>query len=660
MLNNLRARKKEIITFFIIYLLIDIFVVGAFFISGLEISKNITGLDKIFKTFDGFIPNLINPINTLVKVIGLGANFFEFLKVSFWILIIFVGLYIYYLIKNGKKYEFDGMENGSSEWSKNGEEFNKQPDGSEVLNRKHGFILSKTHYLGTDLRKVRVNKNILVIGGSGTGKSACYVKPNILQKLGSYVITDPKGELYRETSNYLKEAGWEVKAFNLVDQEFSDRYNPLAHIKDHSDVDIIAHTIVTGGEGDGGSKSADPFWDNTAKMLLKACIYYVISVLPTEQQNLSSCLNIVRAGGSDESVFDKLFIDELKPEHPGRKEYEGIRLGADKTKQSIAISLVSKLSHFDTPNMQKITTSNNIDFEALGQKKTAIFVITPADHSTYNYIVTIFFSQLLVRLYAQASKNGGTLSQQVYLLMDEFANVGQIPDFSKKLSTTRSLGVSVSIIIQSLDQLEGLYKDTWENIIANCDTQVFLGCKSIKTCEYICKSLGQKTIKYSNRSVSKDKNEWNKQGVSISEQRQGRDLMTVDEIMRMENNSEIVLIRGMKPIKAAKAWYYKYHQQRDIAKQSEIRDSTQMTKPDEVEISTMNVANHLEQRLKKAKEDMNGYTTKTSDDLLEFDQNNKTKDTAKIEPIFVQEETYDLQKQLELKFDELFGETNKH
>ena len=660
MLNNLKKRKKEIITFFIIYLLIDIFVVGAFFVSGLETSGSLKGMEKISASVNGFTSNLTNPLGTLGKIIGSGSEFFSFVKTSFWVFIIFLGLYIYYIIKNGKKYEFDGTENGSSEWSKNGEEFNKQPDGSEVLNKKNGFILSKNHYLGTDLRKVRVNKNILVIGGSGTGKSACYVKPNILQKLGSYVITDPKGELYRETSNYLRDAGWEVKSFNLVEQEFSDRYNPLAHIKDHTDVDIIAHTIVSGGEGDGGSKSADPFWDNTAKMLLKACIYYVISVLPTEQQNLSSCLNIVRAGGSDESVLDKLFIDELKPEHPGRKEYEGIRLGADKTKQSIAISLVSKLSHFDTPNMQKITTSNNIDFEALGQKKTAIFVIIPADHSTYNSIVTIFFSQLLIRLYSQASKNGGTLSQQVYLLMDEFANVGQIPEFSKKLSTTRSLGISVSIIIQSLDQLEGLYKDTWENIIANCDTQVFLGCKSIKTCEYICKSLGQKTIKFSSRSVSKDKNEWSKQGVSISEQRQARDLLTVDEIMRMENNSEIVLIRGMKPIRASKAWYYKYHNQRDIAKQTEIKDSTQMIRPEEVEISVMNIADHLEQRLKKAKENLSVNTLKNTDESVDFSQNSKTEFTTKVETISQQEESYDLQKQLEEKFDELFGETNKH
>ncbi|MDF2866121.1 MAG: TraG [Clostridia bacterium] len=659
MINSLKVRKKEIITFFIIYLLIDIFVVGAFFVSGLGIDKNVTGFSKISIIMNGFIPNLTNPLGTLGKIVTSGAAFSEFLNSSLWLLGIFVVLYIYYIIKNGKKYEYEGTENGSSDWSKGGEEFNKLSDGSEILNKKNGFILSRYHYLGTDTRKVKVNKNILVFGGSGTGKSACFVKPNILQRLGSYVITDPKGELYRETSNFLKASGYKVKVLNLVDPDYSDRYNPLAHIKDHADVDIIAHTIVMGGEGDGGGKSADPFWDNTAKMLLKACIYYVISVLPTEKQNLSSCLNIVRAGGSDETVFDKLFIDELKPEHPGRKEYEGIRVGADKTKQSIAISLVSKLTHFDTPNMMKITTSNDIDFEDLGKELTAIYVISPDSHSTYNYILTIFYGQLLQRLYALADRNGGKLNQQVYLLLDEFANIGKIPDFNQKLSTSRSRGISMSIIVQSLDQLVDLYKDLHENIIANCDTQLFLGSQSIKTCEYFSKSLGQKTIKFSSRSVSKDKNEWNKQGVSISDQRQARDLMTVDELKRLPFDDEIIIIRGIKPIKTKKAWYFKYHTQKDIAKQTEIKDITEMIKPEEVEVSTMDVVNHLEQRVKKAKEIVEIQDSSIINHNSDI-QDNNTEVIDKREPLDNQEETYDLQKQLEAKFDELFGETNKH
>ena len=620
--------KRQMLAMFILFLVFDIIIIAPFFTT-LTVGEGGV-IDKI-----GNLGNVYShPFSIVANCVF--ANFSMFLKWSLGTMVVMYIAFFYWRFTNSKNSEYDGKESGSIEWSKNGEEFRKNSDGSENLNKHGGFILSKKHYLGTDLRKVKINKNILVIGGSGTGKSACYIKPNIMQMLGSYVITDPKGELYRETSKFLEANGYNVKVLDLVDDpEFSDRYNPLAHIRDHADVDIIAHTIVNSGENKGGS--ADPFWDNTAKMLLKACIYYVISVLPEEEQNLSSCLNIVRQGGADESIFDKLFVDELKPEHPGRKEYEGIRVGADKTKQSIAISLVSKLTHFDTPNMQKLTTTNSIDFEELGNKKTALYVITPADHSTYDYILTIFFSQMLQVLYSQANKNGGMLKNQVYFLLDEFANIGQIPDFNKKLSTTRSLGMSMSIVVQSLDQLEGLYKDTYENIIGNCDTQIFLGSQAIKTCEYINKSLGQKTIKVQNRSVSKDKDEMTKQGVSFSEQRQGRDLMTVDEIKRLNPNKEILLVRGCKPILADKAFYFKYHPLKDVVKKYEIHNIYEMPKRQGTPIHTMDVLGHLEKREQRVK--------KYSDDVSS--SNSSGGENRNID--------FDLQKELEKKFDELFG-----
>jgi type IV secretion system protein VirD4 len=557
----------------------------------------------------------------------------------------------------GPRHDYQGEEHGSSDWSKGGEEYRKLPDGSEILNKKEGFILSRTHYLGTDPKKVRIIKNILVFGGSGTGKTACYIKPNILQKLGSYVITDPKGELYRDTSRYLQEAGYDVKVLNLVDPECSNRYNPLAHIRDYADVDIIAHTIVEGGSSDGAGKAQDPFWDNTAKMLLKACIYYVISVLPPEEQNLSSCLNIVRAGGSDESIFDKLFVGELKPEHPGRKEYEGIRVGADKTKQSIAISLVSKLSHFDSPNMMQLTTSNDIEFEQLGEKKTAIYVISPDSHTTYNYILTIFYGQLLQRLYALADRNGGSLNQPVYLLLDEFANIGKIPDFNQKLSTSRSRLISMSIIVQSLDQLVDLYKDLHENIISNCDTQLFLGSQSIKTCEYFSKSLGQKTLTFNNKSKNRDKKDWETQGFSYSEQRQGRDLMTIDELKRLPMDDEVLLVRGLKPIRAKKAWYYKYHPERDNAARIAIHNLSEMPRPEAIEIKTMDVEKHINERIERARQVVK--ESKQNETKQDETTSNTTYDkettTNVIQEKTESEETLDLQKELEKKFDELFG-----
>lgn len=647
--------KKNIIVFLIVYLLLDIVVIGSFLVINSELDSSVSFISRINLIAEKMPTVMINPFSVIGKIFSNSKLLSDFFTASFYTLLVCIGGFIYYKIKFKKK-DYEGKELGSSDWAKDGEEFRKTSDGKEILNRKSGFILSRKHYLGTDIKKVGINKNILVIGGSGTGKSACYIKPNILQTLGSYVITDPKGELYRETSGFLKEQGYKVRALNLVNPEYSDRYNPLAHIIEHEDVDKIADTIVAGATK---TQSNDPFWNDTAKMLLKACIYYVISVLPEEEQNLSSCMNIIRAGGSDERLFEKLFLEELKPHHPGRVQYENFKTAADKTMQSIIISTISKVETFDTPAMQRITTSNNIDFDELGEQKTAIFVITPAEHGAYDYVLSIFFGQLLQILYAQANRNGGRLKNQVYLLLDEFANIGQIPDFNRKLSTTRSLGISISIVIQSLDQIEGLYKDNYENIIGNCDTQLFLGSQSIKTCEYFSKSLGQKTIKYESMSVSKDKKEKEKQSVSISEQKQARDLMTIDELKRLDNNDEIILVRGLRPILAKKAWYFKYHPMKDVAKKTEIHDITEMPKPKKVEIRTMDVEEHMENRMKKAKEailekkDNYSDIDELDDKIKRAEENQKTETTTS-------KQEFDLQKELERKFDELFGETENH
>lgn len=655
----LESNKWKLLTIVIVYFLVAINILGGF-MTAYHFADSLVGtngynnvLQATTGTWSSYV---MKPITILKTMLDGGSLQQNYLVLCAILLIAFIVLSVKLFMGLRKDHEYQGEEHGSSAWSKNGEEFKKSPDGSYILNKTEGFILSRYHYLGTDPRKVKVNKNILVFGGSGTGKTASYIKPNILQKLGSYVITDPKGELYRETSGYLKANGYDVKVLDLVDTEYSDRYNPLAHIRDYSDVDIIAHTIVSGGEGDGGGKSADPFWDNTAKMLLKACIYYVISVLPEEERNLSSCLNIVRAGGADESIFDRLFVGELKPDHPGRKEYEGIRVGADKTKQSIAISLVSKLSHFDSPNMQRLTTSNDIDFEELGEKKMAIYVISPDSHSTYNYILTIFYGQLLQRLYALADRCGGALHQPVYLLLDEFANIGKIPDFNQKLSTSRSRLISMSIIVQSLDQLIDLYKDLHENIIANCDTQLFLGSQSIKTCEYFSKSLGQTTLTFQNKSKNRDEKDTKTQGFSYSEQRQGRELMTIDELKRLPYDDEIILIRGLKPIYTQKAWCYKYHPEREVAKRYEIKNLSEMPKPAEVPIKTMDVQAHIDERLKRAREVAKQAKASTTD--MEIDVSNKQNEPQKTQTNNASE--VDLQKELERKFDELFGSNNNN
>lgn len=657
MKTEFKKIKREAMPFLIAFIVFDIVVIGSICYAISNIPKGSNSGESVVYVVQNFLPSMTG----LKFFKGMFVDFLGFLYASFWTLIVFAIMFLLWKVKFSKTHKYDGIESGSSQWSKHGEEFEKTSDGKEILNKKNGFILSKEHYLGTDLKKVLINKNILVVGGSGAGKSACYIKPNILQLLGSYVITDPKGELYRETSGFLKANGYNVRVLNLVNPEYSDRYNPLAHIIDHTSVDIIAHTIVVGATK--GQPTNDPFWDNTAKMLLKACIYYVISVLPEEEQNLSSCLSIIRQGGSDETLFDKLFIDELKPEHPGRIQYENFKTAADKTMQSIIISTISKVETFDTPSMQRITTSNNIDFEELGNRKTALYVITSAADSTYDFVSTIFFSQMLQKLYAQADNNGGTLRNQVYFLLDEFANIGQIPDFNKKLSTTRSLGISISIVVQSLDQLEALYKDNYENIMGNCDTKVFLGSSSIKTCEYFQKSMGQTTIKFMSRSVSKDKNELTKQGVSVSEQRQGRDLMTIDEIMRLDPNEELLIVRTLKPIRTKKAWYFKYHPMRDEAAKYEIKDMSQMPKTDDVPICVMDVRAHIEKREKMVRDRINSISNnKDTNDLYQLmdDSANTQKDSNKSVANDNPNPDFDLQAELEKKFDELFGNDNKH
>ena len=691
-------------------ILIVLALVAAVVLGG-SLTKSITdakasGADSLlFAVVETWLGNITN----LSFFSGMFSDFGLFLHITLWIFVIVFAIYILAKINAGSHSEYEGKENGSSQWSQGAEDYKHDSNGREILNRKEGFILSRKHYLGTDLKKVGINKNILVVGGSGAGKTACYIKPNIMQCLGSYVITDPKGELYKETSKFLKNEGYDVKTFNLVNPTYSDFYNPIANICSAQDVDTVAHILVTGAHKEGGGGD-DPFWDNTAKMLISATIYYVLSVLPLEQQNIGSCLNIIRQGGNDSSIFEKLFIDDLKPEHPGRIQYESFKTAADKTMQSIVISSISKMRVFDMPAIQRITSSNSIDFRSVAKKKSVIYVITSAAESTYDFVSTMFFSQMFSILYKQADDYGSRLPNQVYFLLDEFANIGQIPDFQKKLSTTRSLGISISIIVQSLDQLEALYKESYENILGNCDTQLLLGTNSQKTAEYFSKSLGQTTIKIQQKSINKDKDEAKKQGVSISTQRQARDLMTVDEIRRLDNNKEIIMVRGLKPIMAEKAWYFKYHPKRDIIESMKINSIKEMPIPEPVPYSYFDVHEYLAERKRRAQEILKSRSKDVDIDTSSFANNNSsttsdassaTQDSKKaysysmaekdkdeevntkpsaqglenlsyndlyensdVNPIASEDENsndddFDLQSELESKFDKLFGKSSK-
>lgn len=510
--------------------------------------------------------------------------------------------------------------------------------------------------------------------GSGSGKSASYSIPNAHQCLGSYVFTDPKGELYDTTAGYLKEQGYDIKVLNLVRPQYSDGYNPLMHIASELDVDVIANTIVKGQKTDSGS---DPYWDDMAEMLLKALIYYLIATRPEEEQNLASCAELVRAANknSGSNLLSDL-MSQLPYDHPARMYYKSIEIAPEKTYGSILSSLQSKLGKFDSKEIAELTSTDTINFEEIGSKKTAVYVISSDTHTAYDFLLTIFFSQMIQQLYDYADQNGGRLKERTYFILDEFANIGKIPDFDKKISTSRSRGISFSVILQNIDQLEAVYEKSYETIMGNCDTHVFLGSNSFKTVEYFSKQLGEKTIDRDNISINKDKQN-HRTGKSLSDQIMARALMTPDELRRLDNDLCIIFEKGLKPVKAKKFYYFKHPMDKEMQRYAishndigEIDRGTwrkynpynpYVEEDEEEKIKNLNIESlddlfedeDKKESVPEVKNDtsVNKEDTETLDSLL----NPNVDADAPLLPQDEDEDTYDLQKELEAKFDELFG-----
>ncbi len=504
--------------------------------------------------------------------------------------------------------------------------------------------------------------------GSGSGKSASYSIPNAYQMLGSYVFTDPKGELYDRTAGYLKEHGYEIKVLNLVRPQYSDGYNPLMHISSELDVDVIANTIVKGQKTDSGS---DPYWDDMAEMLLKALIYYLIATRPEEEQNLASCAELVRAAnknGGSNLLTD--LMNQLPYDHPARMNYKSIEIAPEKTYGSILSSLQSKLGKFDSKEIAELTSTDTINFEDIGNKKTAVYVISSDTHTAYDFLLTIFFSQMIQQLYDYADQNGGRLKEQTFFILDEFANIGKIPDFDKKISTSRSRKISFSVILQNIDQLEAVYEKSYETIMGNCDTHVFLGSNSFKTVEYFSKALGEKTIGRDSISVNKDKQN-HKTGKSVSDQVMARALMTPDELRRMDNDECIIFEKGIKPVKANKFYYFKHPMAKEMAR-CEISHND----IGEIERGTWRKYNpynpYVEEKDEKSVDNLdieslddlfNDEPVKKEEKVVtpqKEEKNELNLDDFDDAPMLPQDDddTYDLQKELEAKFDELFGPLN--
>lgn len=679
--KSFQDNKKYLIVFLVLWVVLEILLIAPIAVASDKTIEQVGKFDlSIFIQIFGQEASSFTSATRL----GMGNAISIFGKATLWFTIILFAVTIIGFIRSKPRSDFKDIENGSSDWSKGGEQY-------RILSKNKGIILAEDNYLPLDKRG---NVNVLVVGGSGSGKSASYSIPNAYQMLGSYVFTDPKGELYDKTAGFLRKNGYDIKVLNLVNPKNSDGYNPLMHITSDIDVDVIANTIVKGQSGEG--KSSDPFWDDNAEMLLKALIYYLKAVAPPEEQNLASCAELVRAASNNNgsSLLSGL-INELPANHPARTNYKNIELASDKTYSSILSTLQSKLGKFDSQEIAEVTSTNTINFEDIANHKTAVYVISSDTHTAYNFLLTIFFAQMIQHLYDYADTNGGMLKTRTYFILDEFANIGQIPDFDKKISTSRSRGISFSVILQNLDQLEAVYEKSYETIMGNCDTHVFLGSNSFKTVEYFSKQLGEITISRDTRSINRDKN-FSKQGYSTSDQIMGRALMTPDELRRMDNDLCIIFEKGLKPIKAKKYYYFEKPMARRL---SEFKlDHNDFDTGSRGEWRKFNPANPFANRNNEKEQDLkveslddlfnDDVVSTTTNDTIQEPKFDSTNDSSfmfddiepnrpeqnynneinnnyvkKEAPVLPMEDntkedelfTKDLQEELEAKFDELFG-----
>ena len=417
---------------------------------------------------------------------------------------------------------------------------------------KQNRLLTQQVRIGLDGKKHRRNLNILVIGGSGAGKTRFYGKPNIMQANTSFVVTDPKGEILRDTGHLLQDEGYEVRVLDLISMDKSHCYNPFVYLKDDNDVQKLVTNLFKATTPK-NAQSQDPFWDTAASMLLLALIFYLKYEAPEEEQNFAMVMEMLRYGSVSEedeeyiSPLDSLFYDlEMRePEHIAVKYYKNYHSGAGKTLKSIQITLAARLEKFNLESLASLTRTDELELSMLGEKKIAIFALIPDNETSFNFLVSILYTQLFQQLFFLADhKYGGSLPVPVHFLMDEFANVSLPDDFEKALSVMRSRGVSVSIILQNLAQLKKLFEKEWESITGNCDSFLYLGGNEQSTHEYVSKLLGKETIDLNTYGKSAGRNG----NYSTNYQISGRELLTPDEVRRLDNRYALLFIRGESPI----------------------------------------------------------------------------------------------------------------
>ena len=441
-----------------------------------------------------------------------------------------------------------GEEHGSAKWGNAAAVNRKYRQKPDFMNK----ILTQGVRIGFNAHKHRRNLNVLVIGGSGAGKTRFYVKPNVMQANCSMVVLDPKGEILRDTGWLLQKKGYKVRVLDLIDMPKSHCYNPFVYLRDDNDVQRLVTNLFKSTTPK-GAQSQDPFWDTAAQMLLLALVFYLKYEAPEDEQNFAMVMEMLRAGDVDEedgsvpSALDNLFFDlrRNEPDHIALKYYDAYHSGSAKTLKSIQITLAARLEKFNLESVAGLTITDELDLWELGEKKTALFAIVPDNDTSFNFLVSILYTQLFQQLFEVADKKyGKNLPVHVQFLMDEFANVSLPDDFDKILSVMRSRGVSVSIILQNLAQLKALFEKQWESIIGNCDEFVYLGGNEKETHKYVSELLGKETIDTNTYGRSTGRNG----NYSTNYQNTGRELMTPDEVRMLDNRYAILFIKGERPV----------------------------------------------------------------------------------------------------------------
>ena len=492
---------------------------------------------------EGFTSGMRNPVKVTWCADSLKA-------ICIFLVIYGMSLGVYYSTRRNYR---KGEEHGSAKWGNARQICKKYAEKDNGQN----LILTQNVRIGLDGRKHRRNLNVLVVGGSGAGKTRFYAKPNIMQANTSFVVLDPKGEILRDTGFMLEKEGYEIRVLDLINTERSHGYNPFVYLRDDKDILKLVANLVRNTTPK-GAQSNDPFWERAETALLEALILYLVNEAPPEEQNFPMVMEMINAAEVKEedeeyaSVLDELFerLAMRDPEHLAVKQYHIFKLAAGKTAKSILISLGVRLEKFNLPQIASIVSHDELDIPSLGERKTALFAIIPDNDSSLNFIIGMMYSSVFQELYYIADHvHGGRLPTHVHCVMDEFANVALPDEFDKLLATMRSREISVSIIIQNIAQLKALFEKQWESIIGNCDEFLYLGGNETGTHKLISESyLGKATIDTNTYGKSSGRSG----NYSTNYQISGRELYTADEVRMLDNRYALLFIRGERPIQDEK------------------------------------------------------------------------------------------------------------